>query len=102
MYNENRIDNLLLNVSENTTGDPIRWEGGEATFLVYGNFGGGTCSLQISPDGNATWFNVGFATDLTQDGQQSVNIGQGLYLRASLAGATDPSLTAILAGNHSR
>lgn len=98
------ISNVLLNnVSVDTEGTPIVWEGGEASFLVFGEFGGGGCKLQVSFD-NINWVDYDSNyTNFTSNGYAStVSIAQGLYVRATLTGATTPSITAVLLGNHHR
>lgn len=71
----------------------VEWPGGLGTFAAYGSFGGGTFSLEVSFDGGTTWFAVGTDTDLTADGAGNFSLPAEVLLRATLSGATTPSVT---------
>jgi hypothetical protein len=62
-------------------------------FAAQGTFGGGTATLEVSPDGGTTWFLL--AAGLTANGLQHVlaanNVEQ--LARVKLTGSTSPTLT---------
>jgi hypothetical protein len=60
------------------------------TMIGEGTWGGGTLTLQISPDGGTTW--VSTTVTLTDDGVVGVSNIIGTHARLNLAGATSPSL----------
>lgn len=80
----------------------------EATVLVYGtggnNFGGGTVTLQASPDGGTTKINLrdvaGTLVSITDDDAYNIRLGNGntlgdtIELYATMASSTStPSVT---------
>lgn len=69
-----------------------------STVVCWGTFGAGTMTLQLSPDGGATW--VGFvpAVAITAASAVVVNIPQGVQIRGALAGATAPSFNCTVYG----
>jgi hypothetical protein len=64
--------------------------------MAWGNFGGGTATLQLSPDKGTTWMNVDRTADtfvtFTANGNGDFMLPQCL-LRVNVSGATNPSLT---------
>lgn len=59
------------------------------TVYAYGTWGGGTLTVQVAFDDSGTWFD----TDATLTANNFVTIsGRFTAIRASLAGATGPSL----------
>lgn len=101
MANE-QVLNLFVAQASNANGSWFEWAGGEGIFTAWGNFGGGTCKLQTSPDSGATGF------DVDRSGETYVTFtaaGSGLFrlprchLRAVLSGATAPSLNADARGS---
>lgn len=73
----------------------IAWPGGRGVFTAWGTFGGGTLTLQQSPDDGATWINVDRTGDtyvtFTANGEGGFELGE-CQLRVSLTGATTPSI----------
>ena len=63
-------------------------QGGLRTVVAWGTFGGGTLTLQMSPDGGTTWLSLGADVEFTADGVANVQLGAGIPLRANLAGST--------------
>lgn len=72
-------------------------DGSASTVLASGDFGGGTLTLQISPDSGTTWINSGSDGQLTAAGffkyefTNAAKSGQ-LIGRLNLAGATSPDV----------
>jgi len=76
----------------------------EVAVLAAGNFGGGTLTLQTSPDGGTTWFNcaagitgsnaIVFGTPQVIERTLTSNVSR--LFRLSLTGATNPSIRARL------
>ena len=72
------------------------YNGGKRTFVAYGDFGGGTLKLQYSPDEGTTWIDEGSNSELTANGDFSMdadNVSAGILYRLDLSGSTSPSLT---------
>lgn len=90
---------LLSALTEDGSGESIKWEGGEASFIVSGGMGGGTCTIEVSSD-KVTW--VPGASEMYANGMLSVNIAESLFVRATVSNSTGPSITALLWGNHTR
>lgn len=63
--------------------DPLGW-------AAWGTFGSGTLTLQVSPDGGTTWFNIDSATAAAL--KHTSNAPEETLWRFSLAGATTPSI----------
>jgi hypothetical protein len=86
---------MQANLTANGTTDPLHWYGGRGTAAAWGNFGGGTATLQYSPDGGTTWINVDRTGDtyvtFTANGEGGFELGLCL-LRFNLTGATSPSV----------
>ena len=72
----------------------IRWPGGEGTYNAEGTFGGGTATLQFSPDGGTTWKSCGSDAELSSDGAANFKLPVGYHLRVSLSGASGANLDA--------
>lgn len=72
------------------TSASFQWIGGTGTWWVFGTFGGGTVLVQTSPDLGATW-----DTDytLTSGSKGNFGLGNGVYFRFVLSGATAPAIT---------
>lgn len=87
---------LLLNaVTEDTNGTPVSADGGSKTLVVWStDFGGGTVTVQVSPDAGTTWIPLaqsGVALAFTANGAHIIDrLGQGLLVRAVLSGSTTP------------
>jgi hypothetical protein len=62
------------------------------TLYVYGTFGGGSVQMQASPDG-VNWVNLG--TPITQPSVAAFDVTAN-FLQAVIAGASSPSLTAVV------
>lgn len=75
------------------------------TFAAYGTFGGGTVTLTVSFDGGVTYLPlqriIGTAIIYTQDGYDNFQLmssqnpiaTEGIKIKATLTGATTPSIT---------
>ncbi len=74
-----------------SNGQTSAWdhEGGTAFMVGEGTFGGGTLTLEFSPDDGITWVATG--QTLTSDGIVSLALPR-CQIRGSLAGATAPTL----------
>ena len=74
----------------------VEWTGGRGVFVAYGTFGGGTYTLQWTPDDGTTWLNVDQGTDtfctLTAPGSGGFEL-PFCQLRCVLTGATSPSVS---------
>ena len=82
------------------------------TLYIFGSsFGGGTVTGEVSPDGGTTWIplkdDTGTAISTTTNahfnfslasGSNNPIAGEQIRVRATLAGATSPSLTIVIAG----
>lgn len=90
------MQKLLNNVSADTTGSGIKADGGSKTLSVWAtSFGGGTVTIQASPDGT-TWITLtlsgGDSATFTANAVRLIDrIGQGMQIRATLTGSTAPS-----------
>lgn len=81
----------------NTRADGNIW----ATVFVYGTFGSGTATVQVSPDAGTTWIDVeddgGSVVSFTADGARNVRLasdaGEPVLISVDLSGATSPDLT---------
>lgn len=84
----------------NANGAAQSWPGGKGTFSAWGTFGGGTVTLQWSPDGGTTWLNAdpsGFTfTTFTAGGIGGFELPT-CSIRAVLSGATAPNINARVA-----
>jgi hypothetical protein len=87
---------LQVNLIANGATPSLAWYGGRGSVTVWGNFGGGTATLQMSPDVGTTWINVDETGDafvtFTASGDGGFELGLCL-LRVNLTGATAPSIT---------
>jgi glutamate dehydrogenase/leucine dehydrogenase len=86
---------LLQNVAANATGTGVSSTGAKKNLVVWGtDFGGGTVTIQGSPDGGTTW--VPYTQDGTLQAFTANNFttlgpfGQGLLIRAVLSDAVNP------------
>jgi hypothetical protein len=71
------------------------YNGGKRTFVAYGTWGSGTLKLQWSPDDGTTWIDEGTDSELTANGDFSMdadNVSPGLLYRLDLSGSTSPDL----------
>jgi hypothetical protein len=69
--------------------------GGRAfTLVAEGTWGGGTITLQLSPDEGTTWVDTSYT--LSADGEQHGTDIIATHARLALTGATSPSLNAWL------
>jgi hypothetical protein len=87
---------LLSAVDDNTTGASISipLQDRTYTFFASGTFGSGTVTLHISPDDGVTFVPLA-ASALTAAGSVTLPF-RATAIRAVLAGATSPSLSAWL------
>lgn len=65
------------------------------TLIASGTFGGGTITVQVSPDNGTTWIST--SATLTAAGVTNFIGGEGLLFRLALTGATNPSISAWVA-----
>ena len=87
----------LLTASDNASSAAYRKGTDEPVVLVAeGTWGGGTLTLQITPDGGTTWVTTG--KTLTANGTVTFDCPAGLQFRATLAGATGGSIDAWISG----
>lgn len=82
-------------MTTNTSSAAIKWDGGRGVFMAWGTWGGGTLTLQMSPDDGTTWVNVDRTGDtfctLTANGQGGFELPK-CQLRVTLAGSTAASI----------
>jgi hypothetical protein len=88
--------NLLDNVSVDTVGEGFNTLGTDGVLAIYAdNFGGGSVSIELSPDGGATWIIAtqnGLPFSATANATVTINrVGQSMKIRAVLAGSTGAS-----------
>jgi hypothetical protein len=87
---------MRLNITDNGATAPFKWSSGRGTFTAWGDFGGGTATLQMSPDNGTTWINVDHPGDtyctFTANGEGGFELTP-CFLRVNLTGATSPNLT---------
>ena len=95
----NQISLISGSLTANTAGTEAGtyWPGGICELAAQGDFGSGTLKLQWSLDdaGGGTWTDVTGAS-MTVSGRvrpADDMLGQGLYVRVQLSGATSPSIT---------
>lgn len=73
---------------------------GRGQFSAWGTFGGGTVTLQFSPDGGTAWVNVKDkdGNDIAYTSARAINIEtpHGELLRCVLSGSTSASINAKL------
>ena len=84
---------LLDNVSVDTVGDPQQGEGGSKQISVWADdFGGGSVTIEISPDNGHTWnilIYLGNPAIFTSNIDFFLfKFAQGVLLRAVLAGSS--------------
>lgn len=87
---------LLDNVSVDVSGDPIEGLGaGMALDIWATSFGGGSVSIELSPDNGTTWITASYggnpATFTENTAKYIVKIGLGELIRATLTGSTGAS-----------
>lgn len=82
--------NALLEADGST--QAVKWNGGEGSFVASGTFGGGSLSLEFSNDDKATWIALGGDATITEGGGSGFILPLGVWVRATLTGATDPSI----------
>ena len=82
---------LLDAVTADGAGTPIVAKGGTRSIFAYGTFGGGTCTLEMSPDDGTTWIQH---VDLTFTTNSVVNflIANGISIRGNLSGSAGANL----------
>jgi len=80
--------------------DSIEHTGGRRTAIITGDFGGGTVTIQISPDGGTTWVTMtdqdGTDKEWTDDATVTIGPLDSCHMRFDLTGATNPDLDAWL------
>lgn len=72
-------------------------DGANSLISIWGNFGGGTVTLQGSPDNGTTWIDLeistGVAASFTVNSNISLSIwNKGFAIRAILTGSTSPNI----------
>jgi hypothetical protein len=77
---------LADNGSSNQQNVPLS---GDYLFFATGTFGGGTVTLEASPDSGTTWYEIATATVKSRT---KVFLGTGEIVRVTLSGATAPAL----------
>lgn len=86
---------LLDNVAATVNSGTFPSAGDFMSLVASGGFGGGTLTVQVSPDGGTTWINT--PATLTAAGVTNFIGGEGLLFRLALTGAAGASLTAWVA-----
>jgi hypothetical protein len=87
---------LLQSVSVDTNGTGIPADGGSKTLSIWAdNFGGGSVTIQGSPDGGTTWITLTYGGNpavFTSNTVRLINrLGQGMQVRATLTGSSGAS-----------
>jgi hypothetical protein len=89
---------LLNSVSADTTGQGICGNKKKLVAYVWAtNFGGGTVTIECSPDQGTTWFTCKHLADdgdatFTSNGYVDLQpVGSDAWIRAVLSGSTSPS-----------
>jgi hypothetical protein len=86
---------MQVNLTADGVTPTYAWHGGRGSVVAWGDFGGGTLTLQMSPDMGTTWINVDRPGDnyvtFTANGEGGIELGLCL-LRASLTGSTNPNI----------
>lgn len=78
-------------LSANGSTTAVQHNGGTAFLAASGTFGSGTLRLEFSPDNGTTYIATGVS--LTAAGRGSELLPTGVLVRATLTGATAPSLS---------
>lgn len=95
---------LLENVNIDTDGTSVAADGANKTLVVWAtNFGGGTVTIECSPDGGVTWITLtsnGIPVAYTSNNIALVfRIGSGLLVRGRFAGSAGASnVNMVIAG----
>ena len=82
---------LLEAVTADGAGTPLVAKGGTRSIFAYGTFGGGTCTLEMSPDDGTTWINHPDLT-FTTDAVVNFLIASGISIRGNLVGSSGANL----------
>ena len=90
------VAKLLDAVAVDTNGTGVKADGGGKTLAVWAtSFGSGTVTIQGSPDGGVTWITLTIAGNPAAFTANSIRyidrLGQGMQIRAILAGSTGAS-----------
>ena len=72
------------------TGDFKTWFGGPGDFVVWGNFGGGTIHLELTPNNGVNIICI-TGTQLNVNGVIRFNLNHGFRIRAVLEDTTSTS-----------
>ncbi len=91
---------LLDAVDANTNGGGVNTDGGSRTVVIWAtDYDGGTVTLQASPDDGTTWITLtvdGSPATFTANAVRVIDyLGQGLQMRATLTGATNPVAVSV-------
>lgn len=79
---------LIFNVTQTGVTDPRKWAGQSATFYFAGNFGGGTITVEISPD-REEWYDPDYNA-FTEKSVRTLWLGTGEWIRLNaIGGAPD-------------
>jgi len=75
---------------------------GRCTVAAWGTFGGGTLTMEMSPDGGTTWIALdpsgSTVNTFTANGVGNFQINIDCLVRATLSGATTPSVNVKFGG----
>lgn len=82
---------ITLTGTGDITSTSILYRGGETTFAIFGDFGGGSLTIEASFDGGTTWIALKKADEtvltLTENDVRLIKLG-GCLIRLSMTGAT--------------
>jgi len=91
---------LLSNQTTNGSGTAIvlsaKVDGNSFSLAVFGTFGGGTVTIEVSLDG--TNYVVLDSFTAAGFGTYTIFVDNGSKIRATLAGATSPDITVLMSG----
>lgn len=71
-------------------GDFTTWFGGPGDFIVWGDFGGGTIELQLTPNDGGIVIPIS-GTQFTANGVARFSLNHGIKIRAVLTGTSSTS-----------
>lgn len=88
------ISSLSESLAADGSTSELQWPGGPGTAAVFGSFGGGTFTTEVSYDEGATFFEVGTDTTFTANGHGNFNLPSDVLLRITASSSTTPDVTA--------
>ena len=82
---------IITGSGPNVTSEPLRYSSSESTFAFYGDFGGGTLTVEASFDSGVTFITLkkssGDILEITEDEIHTISLGRCL-IRYVITGVT--------------